>query len=157
MNRSLKILLAVVVLICAGHRGSSQSVNPGMAPVIRKMQDSVVKTEKDGDVVDDVLYDYIFREQSSVSDYYYQLFVKQDYTFMVIPDDGGNTNYMIRIYRKLGNDWTLQIQSASGGTTPVVRFTPSGTEPERYKISVSCDLNSAKQASCFGLLIVRAE
>jgi hypothetical protein len=157
MNRSLKIMFAVMVLICAGYRGRAQSVRPGMAPVIKKMQDSVVKTEKDGDVVDDILYDYIFKEQNSVCDYYYQLFIRQDYIFKVIPDDGGNSNFMIRIYRKIGNDWTLQTQSASGGTAPVVSFTPTGTESERYKISVSCDLNAARQVGCFGLLIVRAE
>jgi hypothetical protein len=159
MNRRLKMMLVLMALVCAGYAGMAQAVAPitPMASLVKKMQAEVERTESNGDVVDDVLYDYIFRDQSMNCNYIYQLFKDQDYTLHVVGNDGGGSSkFVIRIYKQVGSDWITQVTSQTNfGTTADLDFSPK--ETARYKIEITCELGTGYQNDCFGLLIIRKE
>src|SRR5579859_2290295 len=127
-----------------------------MVPIIQQTQSTIGQIEKDGDVVDVALYDYIFKDNNSTFTYEYQFYSSDSYTVRVIGDETRNTNLAIRIYRLVGSNWQQVKQVvATGKAAASLPFRPPGSE--RFRIEVSCDLTGGYTSSCFGLIIVRVE
>ena len=152
MKQSVKILLFVGFFSGAGIGGRGQS----MVPVIQQTQSMIGQVEKEGDVVDVALYDYLFKDNNAVFSYEYQFYANDSYTIRAIGDETRNTNLAIRVYRYAGSNWTQVKQTqAFGKAYALLPFKPVATE--RYRIEISCTLTGSYTSSCFGLLIVRVE
>jgi hypothetical protein len=151
MNQLSKIILLSAFIAGAVLRGQAQT----MGPVMQQMQSLVEQTEKEGNVVDDVVYDYIFRDQSFTFVYLYELFNTDSYFLRLIGDNNGNSNYMIRVYKLVNNIWQFASQSGKGSGEAELFYSPDVTG--QFKIEISCDMPSANNRSAFGLLIVKKE
>lgn len=152
MQTHSKILL-LLLLFCGVRAGSRAQ---SMVPLIQQTKSVISQIEKDGDVVDVALYDYIFRDNNSSYTYEYQFYSNDSYTIRLIGDGQRNSNFMIRVYRYLGSSWTLVVQTTTSDRSGTeLSFRPPNSE--RYRVEVSGTLTGSYTSSWFALLIVRAE
>lgn len=142
-----------LLLLIAGVRVSGRAQS--MVPVIQKTQSTIAQIEKDGDVVDVALYDYIFKDNNSTYSYEFQFYKTDSYEVRVFGDDLRTGTFMIRILRYVGTLWQKVEQTDIAMADASVTFTPPASE--RYRIEVSCGLLGSNTSGCFGMIIKRKE
>ena len=145
--------MILLLLLIAGVRGSGRAQS--MVPVIQKTQSAIAQIEKEGDVVDVALYDYIFRDNNSTYTYEFQFYKTDSYEVQVLGDDLRTGSFTIRIHRYVGSNWQKIEQTDIPMAGASLTFRPPASE--RYRIEVSCSLLGSNTSGCFGMIIKRKE
>jgi len=127
-----------------------------MVPAIAQTHESIRQAERDGDVVDAAVYDYLSRDRNSIYTYDFYFYSSDSYKIKAFGDGTRSSYVTIRVLRNVNGSWTFVKQSAANGSAyGLMPFKPE--KSERYRIEVSCVLAAGYPSIPFGLLIIRDE
>jgi hypothetical protein len=142
------------LLLCFGIHAAGRAQS--LAPTIQQSQTVIKQIEKEGNVVDAAIYDYIFKDNNGVYNYDFYFYSTDNYTIRALGDDSRNTNMTIRVLKSSNGSWqTLKQSTGTGKASAQLAFAPTTTD--RYRVEVSCSLAGSYTVSCLALLIVREE
>jgi|GEM_PF-3168554 len=152
----MRLFARVVLLLTLLPGVRAVGLGQSMVPAITQTQESIRQAERDGDVVDAAVYDYLARDKNATSTYDFYFYSSDSYTIKAFGDEMRNSNLTIRVLRNVNGSWTSVKQSAyTGKAYALAPFKPE--KSERYRIEVSGVLAGGYQSTPFGLLIIRDE